>query len=329
MAAYFALPRPGRHGPRAAARPRRPPDARAEGQLLGPALHVVHYGVSRETSASTTTRCSRSRSEHRPKLIVCGGSAYPRTVEARDVPRDRRRGRRAAHVRHGPLRRARRRGPAPEPGRATATSSPRRRTRRSPARARASSSAAPSTPQAIDRAVFPGLQGGPLEHAIAAKATCFGIAATDGVPRLLSGRCARTPTRSPPSSIARRARRPHRRHRHAPRPARPARHPSWTGKDAEERLARGRHHREPQHGAVRRAPADGRLGRPVRHAGGDDARLRRGRLPRGRRGHLRRARPRRGPRRARGRAATRSASAARSTPGFARATRCTTTSMTA
>ena len=38
--------------------------------------------------------------------------------------------------------------------------------------------------QALDRALFPGMQGGPLMHTIAAKATCFRIAGDRGVPRL-------------------------------------------------------------------------------------------------------------------------------------------------
>ena len=43
---------------------------------------IVHYGVSRETNLVDYDDVLRLAQEHRPKLIVCGGSAYPRTVEA-------------------------------------------------------------------------------------------------------------------------------------------------------------------------------------------------------------------------------------------------------
>jgi glycine hydroxymethyltransferase len=43
---------------------------------------IVHYGVSRETNVVDYDEVLALAKEHRPKLIVCGGSAYPRTVEA-------------------------------------------------------------------------------------------------------------------------------------------------------------------------------------------------------------------------------------------------------
>src|SRR5436190_2379659 len=48
------------------------------GRLYG----IVHYGVSPETNVVDYDEVLRLAKEHRPKLIVCGGSAYPRTVEA-------------------------------------------------------------------------------------------------------------------------------------------------------------------------------------------------------------------------------------------------------
>jgi glycine hydroxymethyltransferase len=43
---------------------------------------IVSYGVDRETSLVDYDEVLKLAKEHRPKLIVCGGSAYPRTVEA-------------------------------------------------------------------------------------------------------------------------------------------------------------------------------------------------------------------------------------------------------
>ena len=78
------------------------------------------------------------------------------------------------------------------------------------------------------------MQGGPLVHAIAAKATCFRIAAAE--PFRDYQRQVRANADALAEELqARRARRPHRRDRHAPAPGRPA-PTEWTGKDAEERL---------------------------------------------------------------------------------------------
>src|ERR671917_2526588 len=43
---------------------------------------IVHYGVSRETMVVDYHEVFRLAKEHRPRLIVCGGSAYPRVVDA-------------------------------------------------------------------------------------------------------------------------------------------------------------------------------------------------------------------------------------------------------
>ena len=92
----------------------------------------------------------------------------------------------------------------------------------------------------IDSAVFPGQQGGPLEHVIAAKAVAFKIAASE----LFAERQRRTVegARALARQLLIRARRPrrqraHRRHRRAPDPRRPARaQPALTGREAEDRL---------------------------------------------------------------------------------------------
>src|SRR6476620_4473203 len=139
---------------------------------------IVHYGVSRETNVVDYDQVLALAKEHRPALIVCGGSAYPRTVEA-----DRFRaiadevdalllcdmahfaGLVAAGLHPNPVEHCH-----------FVTST----THKMLAGPRSGFSLCKEEfATALDRAVFPGMQGGPLMHTIAAKATCFRIAATE------------------------------------------------------------------------------------------------------------------------------------------------------
>jgi glycine hydroxymethyltransferase len=139
---------------------------------------VVHYGVDAETQRVDYDDVLRLAKEHRPKIIVCGGSAYPRTVET-----DRFRaiadevdalllcdmahfaGLVAAGLHPNPVEHC---------DFVTST------THKTLAGPRAGFILCREEhAKAVDSAVMPGMQGGPLEHTIAAKATCFRIAMTD------------------------------------------------------------------------------------------------------------------------------------------------------
>ena len=74
--------RAGRHADGARARLRRAPDARLEGlDLRARSSTLGRLRPDARTSASTTTRPRALAKEHRPKLIVCGTTAYPRQVD--------------------------------------------------------------------------------------------------------------------------------------------------------------------------------------------------------------------------------------------------------
>ncbi len=140
---------------------------------------IVHYGVSRETGLVEEEEVLALAREHRPKLVLCGGSAYPRTVDTAMF-------RRVADevgallwcdMAHFAGLVAAGLHPNPVEHCDVVTST----THKTLAGPRAGLVLCRAEhARAIDRAVFPGLQGGPLEHVIAAKATCFKIASTEG-----------------------------------------------------------------------------------------------------------------------------------------------------
>ena len=134
---------------------------------------IVPYGVRKDDERIDYDELERLAHEHKPKMIIVGASAYPRII---DFARIGAVGRRRSARRSSPTWRTSRAWSPPACTRAlcrTPTSSRRRRTRRCAARAAAWCCAASSTPRISTAALFPGVQGGPLMHIIAAKAVCF------------------------------------------------------------------------------------------------------------------------------------------------------------
>ena len=139
----------------------------------GKLYNAVAYGVRQDTELIDFDEVRAQAREHKPKLIVAGASAYPRIMEYAPFREIADEVGAALHGRHGARRRARRDRAASVAGTARRFRRRRRRTRRCAVRAAASFSARKRGPQPIDKSVFPGIQGGPFMHTIAAKAVAF------------------------------------------------------------------------------------------------------------------------------------------------------------
>ncbi len=144
----------------------------------GKLYNFVGYGVDRETSLVDFDEVLTSAKECRPKLIVCGGSAYPRTIEAdrfREIA-DEVGALLLCDMAHFAGLVAAGIHPNPTPHCDFVTST----THKTLAGPRAGFVLCKEEhAQALDKAVFPGMQGGPLLHVIAGKAACFKIAGSE------------------------------------------------------------------------------------------------------------------------------------------------------
>ena len=140
--------------------------------LSGTYFNIVPYGVSEETGMIDYDEVMRLAVEHKPRLIVAGASAYPRAIDFQrfreiadacgaylmvDM----------AHI-AGLVAAGEHMNPVPYADVVTTTT---HKTLRGPRGGMIL--CREKYAKAIDKAIFPGTQGGPLMHIIAAKAVCF------------------------------------------------------------------------------------------------------------------------------------------------------------
>jgi glycine hydroxymethyltransferase len=133
---------------------------------------IVSYGVRKDTETIDYEELEKLALEHRPKLIVAGASAYPRTL---DFERFAAIAKKAgallmvdiAHI-AGLIAAGLHPSPFPHADFVTTTT---HKTLRGPRGGAVFCKA--QFAKELDKLVFPGIQGGPLMHVIAAKAVCF------------------------------------------------------------------------------------------------------------------------------------------------------------
>ncbi len=146
--------------------------------ISGKYYNIVPYGVSEDTNTIDYDEIRRLALENKPKLILAGASAYPRTIDfakfgeiAKEVGAylmvD------MAHI-AGLVAAGLHPNPVPYADFVTTTT---HKTLRGPRGGLILCKE--EYAKQIDKAVFPGIQGGPLMHVIAAKAVCLGEALSD------------------------------------------------------------------------------------------------------------------------------------------------------
>lgn len=141
----------------------------------GKLFKVVFYGVNKETQTIDYDQVEKLAQEHQPKLIVAGASAYPRTIDfARfRAIADQVGAKLMVDMAHIAGLVATDLHPSPIPH-AHFTTTTTHKTLRGPRGGMILSSE--EYVKTLNSQIFPGIQGGPLMHVIAAKAVAFGEA---------------------------------------------------------------------------------------------------------------------------------------------------------
>ncbi len=138
----------------------------------GKLYKIVAYGVRKDTETIDYDELERLAMEHRPKLIIAGASAYPRIIDFERFAAIAKQCGAAlmvdmAHI-AGLIAAGLHPSPFPHADFVTTTT---HKTLRGPRGGAVFCKA--QYAKDLDKVVFPGIQGGPLMHVIAAKAVCF------------------------------------------------------------------------------------------------------------------------------------------------------------